>query len=107
MASYATHAPVSTALGYTALFATGAFIMRGAGCTINDMWDRRLDRAVGAFLRALSHGVSVNIDVCVMNHRENKGKAFSERCDLADAGGRVLGLAADSGVGSFASVELV
>ena len=50
MASYATHAPVSTALGYTALFATGAFVMRGAGCTINDMWDRRLDRAVGMFL---------------------------------------------------------
>jgi len=28
------------------LFATGAFIMRGAGCTINDMWDRNLDSAV-------------------------------------------------------------
>lgn len=29
------------------LFGTGAVIMRGAGCTINDMWDRRLDGAVG------------------------------------------------------------
>jgi len=28
------------------LFTTGAFIMRGAGCTINDMWDRNLDKAV-------------------------------------------------------------
>jgi len=32
---------------YLALFGAGAFIMRGAGCTINDLWDRRLDRAVG------------------------------------------------------------
>ena len=28
------------------LFFTGALVMRGAGCTINDMWDARLDRAV-------------------------------------------------------------
>ena len=28
-------------------FGVGALIMRGAGCTINDMWDRRLDKAVG------------------------------------------------------------
>ncbi|CAG9860762.1 unnamed protein product [Phyllotreta striolata] len=29
-----------------ALFATGALVMRGAGCTINDMWDRDIDRKV-------------------------------------------------------------
>ncbi|XP_013116456.2 4-hydroxybenzoate polyprenyltransferase, mitochondrial [Stomoxys calcitrans] len=29
-----------------ALFATGALIMRGAGCTINDMWDRDIDKKV-------------------------------------------------------------
>ncbi|KAK9704260.1 MIR domain [Popillia japonica] len=29
-----------------ALFGTGALIMRGAGCTINDMWDRDLDGKV-------------------------------------------------------------
>ncbi|XP_046624236.1 4-hydroxybenzoate polyprenyltransferase, mitochondrial isoform X2 [Neodiprion virginianus] len=29
-----------------ALFGLGAFIMRGAGCTINDMWDRDIDRKV-------------------------------------------------------------
>lgn len=29
-----------------ALFGTGAFIMRGAGCTINDMWDRDIDKKV-------------------------------------------------------------
>lgn len=28
------------------LFATGALIMRGAGCTINDLWDRDIDRQV-------------------------------------------------------------
>ena len=29
-----------------ALFGVGAFAMRGAGCTINDMWDRDIDRQV-------------------------------------------------------------
>jgi 4-hydroxybenzoate polyprenyltransferase len=29
-----------------ALFTCGAFLMRGAGCTVNDMWDRRFDAAV-------------------------------------------------------------
>ncbi|XP_077284369.1 ubiquinone biosynthesis protein COQ2, mitochondrial [Arctopsyche grandis] len=28
------------------LFLTGAFVMRGAGCTINDMWDKDLDGKV-------------------------------------------------------------
>jgi 4-hydroxybenzoate polyprenyltransferase len=27
-------------------FAVGAFIMRGAGCTINDLWDQKYDRSV-------------------------------------------------------------
>ena len=33
----------SSVVTATALFATGALIMRGAGCTINDLWDRRID----------------------------------------------------------------
>ncbi|KAG9257649.1 putative para-hydroxybenzoate-polyprenyltransferase Coq2 [Emericellopsis atlantica] len=33
----------TTTLGYSALFFTGALIMRGAGCSINDLWDRNLD----------------------------------------------------------------
>ncbi|KAI1438594.1 4-hydroxybenzoate polyprenyl transferase family protein [Xylaria sp. CBS 124048] len=33
-------------LGTTALFFTGALITRGAGCSINDLWDRNLDRHV-------------------------------------------------------------
>ena len=28
------------------MFAAGAFFLRGAGCTINDMWDRNIDNAV-------------------------------------------------------------
>ncbi len=31
---------------FTALFAVGAVVMRGAGCVINDLWDRDLDAAV-------------------------------------------------------------
>ena len=29
-----------------ALFLAGAFVMRGAGCVVNDMWDRDMDRKV-------------------------------------------------------------
>ncbi|KAH9973075.1 4-hydroxybenzoate polyprenyl transferase [Lactifluus volemus] len=46
MASYALNAPPSVPLTYITLFGTGALIMRGAGCTINDLWDRNLDTAV-------------------------------------------------------------
>ena len=49
MASYALNVPPSVPLKYILLFGTGALIMRGAGCTINDLWDRNLDNAVGAF----------------------------------------------------------
>jgi len=33
----------SAVIGTAALFFTGALVMRGAGCTINDLWDRNLD----------------------------------------------------------------
>lgn len=33
-------------LGLTALFGLGAVLMRGAGCVVNDLWDRDLDRQV-------------------------------------------------------------
>ncbi|KAJ7095246.1 UbiA prenyltransferase family-domain-containing protein [Mycena belliarum] len=46
MAAYALQLPFAVPLTYTALFGTGALVMRGAGCTINDMWDRDLDKAV-------------------------------------------------------------
>lgn len=33
-------------LKLAALFCLGAFLMRGAGCTVNDMWDADFDRRV-------------------------------------------------------------
>ncbi|KAF9469025.1 4-hydroxybenzoate polyprenyl transferase [Collybia nuda] len=46
MASYALQLPITTPLTYIGLFGLGALVMRGAGCTINDMWDKNLDKAV-------------------------------------------------------------
>lgn len=43
MAATYTSSPPFTVLSTTVLFLTGALIMRGAGCTINDFWDRNLD----------------------------------------------------------------
>ncbi|XP_053727809.1 4-hydroxybenzoate polyprenyltransferase, mitochondrial [Synchiropus splendidus] len=33
-------------VGMLTLFGTGALLMRGAGCTINDMWDKEFDKKV-------------------------------------------------------------
>ncbi|KAF8192600.1 4-hydroxybenzoate polyprenyl transferase [Pholiota molesta] len=46
MASYALELPYTTPLTYLSLFGIGALVMRGAGCTINDMWDKNLDKSV-------------------------------------------------------------
>ena len=43
--AYPVHGPLQI-LFTTALFLSGAVIMRGAGCTINDLWDRNLDPQV-------------------------------------------------------------
>jgi 4-hydroxybenzoate polyprenyltransferase len=58
MSSTAIAAPITTPLFYLGLFGVGATIMRGAGCTINDMWDMQIDKAVGESCRrgrGLSH----------------------------------------------------
>jgi len=39
-------APVSSVLYTGFLFTSGALVMRGAGCTINDLWDRNIDGKV-------------------------------------------------------------
>jgi 4-hydroxybenzoate polyprenyltransferase len=39
-------APSGHTLWLVALFALGSVLMRAAGCVVNDMWDRDLDRAV-------------------------------------------------------------
>lgn len=46
MASYSLQTPLSLCLSQLVLFGAGAFFLRGAGCTINDLWDRNLDKAV-------------------------------------------------------------
>ncbi|CAG8546538.1 1186_t:CDS:2 [Ambispora leptoticha] len=46
MASYHANLPLNQTLSMLGLFGIGAFVMRGAGCTINDMWDSRIDRMV-------------------------------------------------------------
>jgi 4-hydroxybenzoate polyprenyltransferase len=76
MASYALQVPYTTPLTYISLFGLGALIMRGAGCTINDMWDKNLDKAVGEPLTLGSHFSST-----YYRHppSENPSKAASER----------------------------
>lgn len=46
MAAYGIAAPLATTAYAIALFLIGALVMRGAGCTINDIWDRDLDNKV-------------------------------------------------------------
>ncbi|KAK6198476.1 Coq2 protein [Scheffersomyces amazonensis] len=46
MAAYSTTASLTTTLSAMGLFSVGAIIMRGAGCTINDILDRNLDNQV-------------------------------------------------------------
>ncbi|XP_055375037.1 4-hydroxybenzoate polyprenyltransferase, mitochondrial [Condylostylus longicornis] len=49
-----------------ALFGTGALIMRGAGCTINDLWDKDIDsRVERTKLRPLASGAIKPFDAIV------------------------------------------
>ena len=46
-------------VGLLCTFGVGAFVMRGAGCTINDLWDREIDAKVERTkTRPLASGVS-------------------------------------------------
>jgi hypothetical protein len=47
MAAYSSALPVTSWAWNLALFGTGALVMRGAGCTVNDLWDRKIDQRVG------------------------------------------------------------
>lgn len=50
-------APPGQILATSLLFFSGALIMRGAGCTINDLWDRNLDPLVARTrLRPIARG---------------------------------------------------
>ena len=46
LASQFTGAPLSVVAWNLGLFGVGSLVMRGAGCTINDMWDSELDAKV-------------------------------------------------------------
>ncbi|KAI8384678.1 UbiA prenyltransferase family-domain-containing protein [Radiomyces spectabilis] len=46
MAAFHTHASLADTGYMIALFGLGALTMRGAGCTINDLWDRDIDDKV-------------------------------------------------------------
>lgn len=46
MAAYSTGAPLTQTIATLGLFGIGSLAMRGAGCTINDIWDRDLDDKV-------------------------------------------------------------
>lgn len=46
MAAFHTQAPLSSTIAMLTLFGVGAITMRGAGCTINDLWDRDIDDKV-------------------------------------------------------------
>lgn len=46
MAAFMTSAPLVSTAWMLSVFTVGAFVMRGAGCTINDIWDRDLDNKV-------------------------------------------------------------
>src|SRR6204780_3367750 len=39
-------APVAETIRLVALFAVGSLVMRAAGCVVNDLWDRDIDRKV-------------------------------------------------------------
>jgi len=46
MAAHSCSFPISSTIYQLLLFGTGAVVMRGAGCTINDLWDRDIDDKV-------------------------------------------------------------
>ena len=114
MASYALNLPITTPLTYLSLFGIGAFVMRGAGCTINDMWDRNLDKGVGEFLLVLptfsrvrsKFGSNRGLDLN-SGYRENQNASYRERGRDCPPSRRVPWGTVERRVGGFDPVELV
>ena len=64
-ASYTASDPL-TVLSTTLCFFSGALIMRGAGCTINDLWDRNLDPHVARTrLRPIARGAVTPLNALI------------------------------------------
>ena len=91
--------------------------MRGAGCTINDMWDRNLDKGVGESPLDLpdtrfkilvcstldsARGLDSNSDC-----RTNQNASYRERGRDYPSSCRVPWVTAECRVGGFDPVELV
>jgi 4-hydroxybenzoate polyprenyltransferase len=56
----------TSVIGTTFLFFSGALIMRGAGCTINDLWDRNLDPHVRRTrLRPIARGAVTPLNALI------------------------------------------
>ena len=117
MASYALDLPIATPLAYLSLFGVGAFVMRGAGCTINDMWDRNLDKGVGESPPALPN-TWLKIIVCSLLGsdrgldlnsccRENKNASYREWGRDYPSSCRVPWVTAECRVSGLDPVELV
>ena len=66
MAADYSASPLSRVATTSILFAAGALIMRGAGCTINDLWDRNLDPHVERTrLRPIARGAITPLNALV------------------------------------------
>lgn len=66
-----------------ALFGVGSILMRGAGCTINDLWDKDLDKKVGvpgllAFVSAFSFQLDIERGHHVSIGGSHEGKTLSK-----------------------------
>ena len=117
MASFAHNVPPSVPLKYIALFGAGALIMRGAGCTINDLWDRNLDNAVGASAPTplttrfspdpffISHWPPINRRR--LRNRAHQGASARAGGHRAASGHRVSRAAIDSGACRAHAAKLV
>ena len=59
-------ASAEAALRLTVLFGIGAVVMRGAGCVVNDLWDRKMDRQVERTRsRPLASGALTPLDALI------------------------------------------
>jgi hypothetical protein len=111
MASFSSSLPVGSWAWNIALFGTGAVVMRGAGCTINDLWDRDIDKKVGAFFSFFSsflhHLCLRELMVDEVTHRPNKASTTRQRRSYPYSGNHFPRGPVESRVGGFDAAELV
>lgn len=77
--------------------------MRGAGCTINDLWDRNLDKAVGEH-RTHDHMLSFEL---IILSRKDKGPPFSPGPGQHFPSRGISWRAVDCRSGGIVTIELV